>query len=883
MIDVRYDNGVYLPAHDIWLDPHRDQAFAFVSHAHADHIGRHAEVILSANTARLMRARLPGERIEHVLEYDTPAEFRGGTVRLLPAGHIFGSAQFHYETDAGSLLYTGDFKLRQGQSAEPTQWRNADTLIMETTFGLPRYVFPPAEGILEDIRKFCIEALEEDAVPVLLGYSLGKAQEILACLQPLGVPVMLHGAVYRMTRLYGEMMGHFPEIERYDAGAVQGKILICPPSANRSIMLKKIKNRRVAMLSGWAMTPGAVHRYQCDAVFPLSDHADYPDLLRYVELVQPKRVLTLHGFAGEFAADLRARGVEAWSLTGHNQLELSIAVGGIAETPEEVIPRENHGTFSQFCIVCDKIAAVTGKKEKIRLLAELLRGLPPEEAPLAAIFLTGRAFAQSDPRVLQVGWALIRRALMLVAGVSEGEFRAKTSGLGDIGKAVLIALSGRQANGSFSLAEAAEAFAHLEQARGPTAKTVVLRDVLMELDATEAAYLVRILTSDLRIGLKEGLVEESIAEAYALPADEVREANMLTGDLGQVVRLAQEKRLGDAGIQLFHPVKVMLASPEPTADAIWERFGPAADDGVLVEDKYDGIRAQIHLDGTRAELFSRDLRPITNQFPELAVPFSTSAILDGEILAHAEGKVLTFFDLQKRLGRKSHADLFINSDIPVVFTAFDLLYLNGRSLLKTPLTERRSLLKNIQLPSNFRLAEATLVRSADEMEGAFIAARARRNEGLIVKDATSHYLPGRRGGAWYKLKKELATLDVVVTGVEQGHGKRSHVLSDYTFAIRRDNSEELLTIGKAYSGLTDQEIEELTAHFEANVIGYWGHVRMVKPDIILEIAFDSIQPSKRHPSGLAMRFPRIKAIRRDKTLKDIDTLSYAESLVSQAA
>jgi DNA ligase-1 len=448
---------------------------------------------------------------------------------------------------------------------------------------------------------------------------------------------------------------------------------------------------------------------------------------------------------------------------------------------------------------------------------------------------------------------------------------------------VLIALSGRQANGSFSLAEAAEAFAHLEQARGPTAKTVVLRDVLMELDATEAAYLVRILTSDLRIGLKEGLVEESIAEAYALPADEVREANMLTGDLGQVVRLAQEKRLGDAGIQLFHPVKVMLASPEPTADAIWERFGPAADDGVLVEDKYDGIRAQIHLDGTRAELFSRDLRPITNQFPELAVPFSTSAILDGEILAHAEGKVLTFFDLQKRLGRKSHADLFINSDIPVVFTAFDLLYLNGRSLLKTPLTERRSLLKNIQLPSNFRLAEATLVRSADEMEGAFIAARARRNEGLIVKDATSHYLPGRRGGAWYKLKKELATLDVVVTGVEQGHGKRSHVLSDYTFAIRRDNSEELLTIGKAYSGLTDQEIEELTAHFEANVIGYWGHVRMVKPDIILEIAFDSIQPSKRHPSGLAMRFPRIKAIRRDKTLKDIDTLSYAESLVSQAA
>ena len=879
MIDVRYDNGVYLPAHDLWLDPHRDQDFAFVSHAHADHIGRHREVILSANTQRLMRARLSGERIEHPLEWNSPENFRGGTVTLLPAGHIFGSAQFYFETDAGSLLYTGDFKLRPGKSAEPTQWRNADTLIMETTFGLPRYAFPPADGILDDIRKFCIEALEEDAVPVLLGYSLGKAQEILACLQPLGVPVMLHGAVYKMTRLYGEMMGHFPEFERYDAAAVQGKILICPPSANRSIMLKKIKNRRVAMLSGWALSPGAIHRYQCDAVFPLSDHADYPDLLRYVELVQPKRVLTLHGFAGEFAADLRARGIEAWSLTGHNQLELSIALGGIEEIPMQLESKKSEGSFSRFCAVCDRIAAVTGKKEKIRLLAELLQSLPANEAPFAAIFLTGSAFPQSDPRVLQVGWALIRRAVMLVAGVSEGEFRAKTSGLGDIGKAVLIALSGRPGNTDIDLTRIGNFFIQLEQTRGPAAKTAVLRDILMELDASEAAYLVRILTSDLRIGLKEGLVEESIAEAFAVHADEVREANMLTGDLGQVVILAQENRLADAGIQLFHPVKVMLASPEPNADAIWERFGPAAADGVLVEDKYDGIRAQIHIDGTRVEIFSRDLRPITNQFPELAALFPTTAIFDGEILAFAEGKTLTFFDLQKRLGRKSHGDLFIGSDIPVIFTAFDLLYLNGKSLLKTQLSERRKFLSAMELPSKFRLAEATLVRSADEMESAFIAARARRNEGLIVKEATSHYLPGRRGGAWYKLKKELATLDVVVTGVELGHGKRSHVLSDYTFAIRRDGSDELLTIGKAYTGLTDVEIEELTAHFESNVIGDWGHVLLVQPDVILEIAFDSIQPSKRHPSGLAMRFPRIKAIRRDKTLKDIDTLSYAKSLV----
>ncbi len=879
MIEVHYHNGVHLPAHDLWLDPQRTEELAFVSHAHADHIGRHREVILSANTARLMRARLSGERTEHILEYDTPAQFRGGTVRLLPAGHIYGSAQFHYETEAGSLLYTGDFKLREGKSAEPVQWRHAETLIMETTFGLPRYVFPPAESILADLRKFCVETIEDGEVPVLLGYSLGKAQEILASLETLGVPVMLHGAVYKMTRLYGEMIGRFPAFERYDAENVQGKILICPPSANRSIMLRKIKNRRVAMLSGWAMTPGAEHRYQCDAVFPLSDHADYPDLLRYVELIQPRRVLTLHGFAAEFAADLRARGVEAWSLTGADQLELSIAVGGLsvaALADVSVLPGE--GTFSEFAGVCDRIAAVTGKREKVRLLGELLRGLPEDEARFAAIFLTGRTFAQSDPRVLQVGWALIRRTVMLVAGVSEAEFRAKTSGLGDIGKSVLVALSGRSGQGTFSLKDASEFFESLEKARGPAAKTDLLRERLCNLNAQQAAYLVRILTGDLRIGLKEGLVEESIAEAFAVAAEEVREANMLTGDLGQVVKLAQQKSLSEAGIQLFHPVKVMLASPEPTAEAIWERFGPAASDGVLVEDKYDGIRAQIHIGEGKVEIFSRDLRPIINQFPELAANFSQSMILDGEIIAFAEGKALTFFDLQKRLGRKKHDDFFIDSDIPVIFTAFDLLYLDGHSLLKTPLSERRAKLKELTFPSKFRLAEGTVVRSTDEMEAAFIAARARKNEGLIVKDAGSFYTPGRRGGAWYKLKRELATLDVVVTGVEQGHGKRSHVLSDYTFAIRRDGSDELLTIGKAYSGLTDTEIEELTAHFEASQTGQRGRVKLVHPEIVLEIAFDSIQPSKRHASGLAMRFPRIKTIRRDKTVREIDTLSYAKSL-----
>ncbi|MEP6698635.1 MAG: MBL fold metallo-hydrolase RNA specificity domain-containing protein, partial [Verrucomicrobiota bacterium] len=324
MIQVRYERGVHLPAQDIWLDPWDAKPFAFVSHAHSDHIAPHQEIIVSERTARLMQARLPGKRHEHIVPFGECRTIRGLELMLLPAGHIFGSAQFFLEAEGESLLYTGDFKLRPGLSAEPTEWRQADTLIMETTFGLPKYQFPPTAEIIRQVVAFCRDALESGAVPVLLGYSLGKAQEILCALAEAELRPMLHGAVHRMTRIYEQCGQPFCAYDRYDADNVAGKVLICPPSANRSRMLEKIPDKRVAMLSGWAVDPNAVYRYQVDAAFPLSDHADYPDLLRYVELVQPKRVLTLHGFAAEFARDLRERGIEAWALSEENQMELQL-------------------------------------------------------------------------------------------------------------------------------------------------------------------------------------------------------------------------------------------------------------------------------------------------------------------------------------------------------------------------------------------------------------------------------------------------------------------------------------------------------------------------------------------------------------------------------
>ncbi len=491
-------------------------------------------------------------------------------------------------------------------------------------------------------------------------------------------------------------------------------------------------------------------------------------------------------------------------------------------------------------------------------------------------------------------------------------------------------------------------------------KAEILQETFSRLPAAEARYLVKILGGELRIGLKEGLLEEALAAAFARPADAIREANMLLGDLGRVALLARADRLREAELTLFQPIKSMLASPEPTAEAIWARheelhaaivaaeaedrpqISQISADGrsrdfadcrrwsgrcepgggwvatagtsvrqpnpslrkfcgnlrnlrtpppplpspvVWIEDKFDGVRAQLHraADG-RVEIYSRDLRRVTAQFEEIARAASASlpgieAIFDGEIVAFQEGRKLTFFDLQKRLGRRE-ADLFMQETVPLSFFAFDLLRLGDRALLGEPLATRRALLETLPLQAPLRVVAVTQAASADEIEATFSAARERSNEGLIVKDPASLYTPGRRGLAWLKLKKELATLDVVIVGAEWGHGRRNHVLSDYTFAVRDDaNGGDLVTIGKAYSGLTDVEIAELTTRLQAATLSVRGKFHAVKPEVVLEISFDSIQPSTRHSSGLALRFPRIKAIRQDKTPAEIDTLEYARSLL----
>jgi DNA ligase-1 len=917
---IQFQNGaVYLPALGLWLDAHEPQSggdIVFVSHAHSDHTALHREIIVTEPTARLMHARLEGQWIEHVAPYGRVLNFPGKdapySIRLLPAGHIFGSAMSHIEAGGSSLLYTGDFKLRPGLSAEPCEPRNADILIMETTYGRPHYQFPPAPEVMKGIIRFCREALDNDETAVLLGYSLGKSQELLCGLGDAGLPIMLHGTVHKLTNIYEKFGICFPPYEKYDPGKAQGKVLLCPPNVANSSMLRNLGRTRVAVLTGWAVDPNCRFRYAAHAAFPLSDHADFPELVQLVQKVNPKKVYTLHGFAAEFAQSLRDLGFDAQPLSEEDQLALPLAIGPgarrfqtapsanglLRERAEPATGASIPGAaFHNFAEICAKIASTTKKLEKTRYLAEYFSTLESKGLGLVAVWFTGNPFPPSQNKVLQLGWALIRDVLCSIGSLSQAEFGQIYLKHSDLGEAAFEVLEKTNSGipSTETLLSVDNLFGQLIGVRGPIAKLPLLLQVLQRCTPLEGKYLIKILTGDLRIGLKEGLVEEAIAKAFEVPLDQVKNANLLLGNTGETAVLAQHKQLPFVTLIPFRPVKYMLASPEETAVDIWKRVldwhqpslnpaetlpmplpEPAVT--VWVEDKYDGVRAQMHKVGRTVAIYSRDLKEITRTFMELADAIRDlpqDFILDGEIVAMRGEAVLPFAELQRRLGRRE-GDLFLGEQIPVQFVAFDLLWQDGKNLLDTPLRERRAALES--LPSNFRGAQITKAGSEQEIEAAFTAARARNNEGLIIKDPQSVYTPGRRGLAWLKLKKAYATLDCVVVGAEYGHGKRRSVLSDYTFAVRDDSTGELKTIGKAYTGLTDNEIAHLTKHFLRRVVWQRGRYHAVEPDTVLEIAFDLLQPSERHSSGLAMRFPRIVRIRSDKAVAEIDTLATARHI-----
>lgn len=527
------------------------------------------------------------------------------------------------------------------------------------------------------------------------------------------------------------------------------------------------------------------------------------------------------------------------------------------------------GTLARFAAVADEIKSVSGKLEKTRLLAEFLQSLSDEDLYWAALFFTGTTFARGSGKVVQTGFASVQAAAQAVTGAGAETFGEEYLRWSDLGDTLGVLFQGRTGDPDLTLAQLGERLERLAEVPAGNAKTVAVTGLLEELGPDQARYVAKILMAELRIGLQEGLVEDAIARAFGLKPAEVRKAHQLIADLGRLAVAARHGTLDSLQVTVFHPVKPMLATPETLPETVAQRVGPE----LWIEDKFDGIRAQAHRVDGRVALFSRDLKEITAQFPEVVAALEKlpgELILDGELLAHQGGTALPFFDLQKRLGRKNLTDKILTS-VPVALFAFDLLYQDGEPLLDHPFRERRTRLEALPQVPGFYLSPLR-VRGVEALEQEFAIAKARANEGLMVKHPDSPYTPGRRGMSWIKYKKPLEPLDVVVTGVEYGHGKRREVFSDYTFAVRNEETGELVNIGKAYTGLTDAEIAEYTAYFKERIVRAYGRFHAVQPEVVLEVAFEAIQESPRHKSGFALRFPRIVRIRTDKTAADINTL-----------
>lgn len=771
--------GVVLPALDLWLDPteaRKGPERVFVSHAHSDHTARHREVILTGTTARLMRARLSGERTEHRLAWRVPTSFahRGldWRITLLPAGHILGSAMALVEAEGESLLFTGDFKLRPGLSAEPCEPVRAGTLVMETTFGRPKYVFPPVSEVLDDVVRFCRETLGNHEVPVLLGYSLGKSQEVLVGLGRAGLPVAVHPQVARLSDVYRECGQALPDLVLATPGSGSGRVVVCPPGTDLARFLGPDTPVRKAVLTGWALDGGCSYRYGADVAFPLSDHADFEELIEFVRRVEPRKVLTMHGFAADFAAVLRDLGYDARALGDREQLTFQLgprtapptnkkpgcataemarpdrdAEGGV-ESGVASDPR----SFDALSRALEAIGWCSDPAEKAHRLEGWLRQLPPALVSRLTAWIAGGPLVPPD---------LVREAVCRAAGVAKAEFtRLVARRGGEPGAAA--ELMDRLAPGPLRLTvdSVAEGVGRLVSSAGRQAQVSELAALLRVCRAGEARCLVRLLGGDLRTGLSEAALEEVLARLAGCPLADLRRASALVGGLSGAVESAFAGRLGEVAIRPFRPVRSMVSKIVESAPDCLDPGGGGPCSGeqeLWVEDWPGGFPCHLHRLGSDCRWFDAGRGEFSPGLPALTrevVSLPVDVVLEGELVAGGEaGPGSGGPGSAARCGRDAEPDLFGSPDSGMQFVVLDLLWAGGRDWTDRPWFERRSKLEEIiagRIGEHRRLilVAGRRVSQPGGWADGLRAAQLRGQRGLTVRRLAAPYLPGSEGGAW---------------------------------------------------------------------------------------------------------------------------------------
>lgn len=544
--------------------------------------------------------------------------------------------------------------------------------------------------------------------------------------------------------------------------------------------------------------------------------------------------------------------------------------------------------FKSLVELCENLEKTTKRNVMVDMVADFCKRLGEEEVEPAISMMLGRAFPKYDPRTLDVSWATLSKVIRQLSGADRETFHSAFRATGDVGAATQAVFEKKAAKKQSTLfekpltiLEVRKIFEHMAGIKGQGSKERkerLLETLLSRATPLEAKYIVKIVTGEMRTGFQEGLMEAAVSRAFSIPLKEVQTASMLVGDVSEVAYIA--KKLGRNGVlslnfKVFRPVKPMLAHMASSLNEVFEEHGGKT----ALEFKLDGARIQIHMANGDVKIFSRRLTDVTKSLPEV-VDLARSevrareAILEGEVIAVNDvGKPMPFQHLMRRFKRIHDIDE-VARNVPVELYLFDILYVDGESVIRSPYVERRDRLKEIA--GNIPLTKQKITGSLAEAEEFLREAVSEGHEGLMAKRLDSPYTPGVRGKHWFKIKEVLPPLDLVVVAAEYGYGRRHNWLSDYYLAAR--DGDRFMIIGKTFKGLTDDEIAEMTERLKKIAVREEGNRVIVLPRIVVEVAYNEIQSSPKYESGMALRFARITRIRDDKLPEEADTIETVRKI-----
>jgi DNA ligase-1 len=548
--------------------------------------------------------------------------------------------------------------------------------------------------------------------------------------------------------------------------------------------------------------------------------------------------------------------------------------------------------FSEFTNVCKILEDKSGRLEMTDIIAGFISPIPEETIPVICYFLRGEVFPIWKGVELGIAGKLMVKSLSTVSGMKDDDIEKLIKETGDAGTVAERILVKKEQTTLFQETLTVEKVydnlvkaAALEGKGAQDKKMSYINELLSNATPADSRYLVRLVLGELRLGVGDGIIRDAIAKAYGADPALVERAYHLTSDLGEVAIAAKtggNQKLSAISLTPMRPIKVMLAQKAESIADILGELGTAA-----FEVKYDGARVQIHKKDGGVELYTRRLENVTKQFPELVKSSidninASRAIMEGEIVAIKSAddrRPRPFQDLSRRIKRKYDIKEMVRK-IPVEVNLFDLIYLDGKTLLETPFSQRRKMLEEtVSSTEFFRLSEQLVTGDEDAADDFYEHSLSMGHEGVMIKKLEAPYQPGSRVGYMYKLKPVMESLDLIVTGATWGEGRRAHWLASFLLSVYDSTRDEFLEVGRMGTGLSDEQFKEMTELLKPLVVEEKGQEVKIKPKVVVEVAYEEIQHSPTYTSGYALRFPRLVRIRNDKGPMDTDTMERIEELM----